>query len=84
MKDKRGLYYYPNVANKRFRTYVKEDRGQIWFHLYNADDPQLWETHGWVPYEAIEKAAALYEGKQFDPAVAYDLQLARALLSEDQ
>ena len=82
MQDERGLYYYPNAANKRIRTYVKEAGGQIWFRLYNADDPDLWEAHGWIPYDAIEKAAAQYSGKQFDPAVAYDLQLARVLLSE--
>ena len=67
MKDERGLYYYPNVANKRFRTYVKEDGGQIWFRLYNAADPKLWDAHGWVPHGAIEKAAAHYSGNQFDP-----------------
>lgn len=84
MRDERGLYYYPNVSNKRFRTYVKEADGQIWFRLYNADDPDLWNSHGWVPYDAIEKAAAQYTGRQFDPSVAYDLQLARALIAENE
>ena len=83
MKDERGLYYYPNAAIKHFRTYVKEADGQIWFRLYNSEDPKLWDAHGWVPYDAIKKAAATYSGKQFDPSVAYDLQLAQALLSEN-
>jgi hypothetical protein len=83
MQDERGIYYYPNVANKRFRTYVKEEGGQVWFRLYSADDPKLWEAHGWVPHGAIEKAAAQYSGNQFDPSLAYDLQLARALISEN-
>ena len=84
MKDKRGLYYYPNVTNKRIRTYVKKADGQIWFRLYNADDPQLWEAHGWVPYDAIQKAVTQYSGKQFDPTQAYDIDLARALIAEDK
>lgn len=83
MQDERGLYYYPNVTNKNFRTYVKEEGGQVWFRLYNADDPELWDAHGWVPHDAIERAAALYSGNQFDPSLAYDLQLARALLAEN-
>ena len=83
MKDERGLYYYPNAANKHFRTYVKEAEGQIWFRLYNSEDPELWDSHGWVPYNAIKKAAATYSGNQFDPSVAYDLQLAQVLLSEN-
>ena len=83
MKDDRGLYYYPNVANKKVRAYVKEQSGQIWFRLFNADDPKLWETHGWVPYDAIQKAAAQYSGKQFDPSLAYDIDLARALIDEN-
>lgn len=82
MKDQRGLYYYPNPANKRVRTYVRERDGEIWFRLYNADDPRLWEDHGWVPYGAIRKAAAAYRGENFDPAQAYDIELARALLAE--
>lgn len=82
MKDERGLYYYPNAANKRVRAYVKEEGGQIWFRLYSADDPKLWDAHGWVPYGAIEKAAAGYSGRHFDPSQAYDPVLARALIDE--
>lgn len=83
MQDERGLYYYPNVANKRIRTYVKEADGQVWFRLYNSDDPKLWEAHGWVPHGAIERASVQYKGNQFDPSRAYDIDLARVLLSEE-
>ncbi len=82
MKDKLGLYYYPFPANKRVRMYVRSHAaGEIEFRLWNQDDPQMWEEHGWVPYAAIEQAKAMYSGGPFDPNRAYDLSLARALLS---
>lgn len=84
MKDERGLYYYPNLSNKQFRTYVREAEGSVWFRLWNAEDPELWQAHGWVPWEAIEKAAELYTGDQFDPRQAYDLDLARTLIDEER
>ncbi len=82
MKDERGLYYYPNPVNKNFRTYVRRAEGTFWFRLYNAEDPQLWELHGWVPWEAIRQAAAIYQGNTLDPLKAYDIELAKALLDE--
>jgi hypothetical protein len=84
MKDKLGLYYYPNPLNKRVRTYVKEVSGQVFFRLWNADDTELWEDHGWVSYDAIRQASAMYTGDQFDPKEAYDIQLAQALLKEER
>jgi len=83
MKDKNGLYYYPFPQNKRVHMYVREGEGTIWFRLWNADDPQLWEKHGWVPYGAIKRAAAIYGGKNFAPNQAYDIELAKMLLSEN-
>lgn len=83
MKDKRGLYYYPFPQNKKARMYVREKDGAVWFRLWNADDPELWEEHGWVPYEAIKQARAMYDGDAFDPAKAYDLQAAEALIREN-
>jgi hypothetical protein len=83
MRDRRGLFYYPNPANKKIHMYVRQESGQICFRLWNADDPDLWREHGWVPYEAIRRAQAMYTGKKFDPAQAYDLDLARALLAEE-
>ena len=83
MKDKRGLYYYPFPRNKRVRMYVKEDDGEVFFRMWNTDDPQLWLDHGWVPYGAIKKAAAMYDNsKRFDPDRAYDIDIARSVLEE--
>lgn len=83
MKDELGLYYYPSAGNHRVRMYVKRESGAVWFRMWNADDPQLWEQHDWVPYEAIRRAAEIYTGKNFDPRRAYDIDAARALLDED-
>jgi hypothetical protein len=52
------------------------------FRLWNADDPKLWEEHGWVPYDAIRQAQAMYTGKGFDPRYAYDIEVAKALIKE--
>jgi hypothetical protein len=84
MKDKRGLFYYPFPLNRRVHMYVREEGGQILFRMWNAEDPALWEEHGWLPYGAIRRAADLYQGKPktFDPKQAYDLNLARALLKD--
>jgi hypothetical protein len=82
MKDERGLYYYPSPGNRRARMYVKAQDGVIWFRMWSADDPQLWEQHDWVPYGAILKAAEMYTGKNFDPRRAYDIEIAQALIAE--
>ena len=84
MKDKLGLYYYPNPLNKNFRIYVSEVNGEICFRMWNAEEPKLWDEHDWVPYEAIKKAAAMYEGDTLDPKQAYDIEIARALLKEEK
>ncbi len=86
MKDDRGLYYYPFPSNKKARMYVRELDGDICFRLWNSDDPELWVAHGWTPYEAIKQAAAMYKEQgqgDFDPKSAYDMKMARALLTED-
>jgi hypothetical protein len=83
MKDKLGLYYYPYPQNKRVHMYVMRQDDEVCFRLWSADDPQLWEHHGWVPYDAIQKAAGMYDKKSaFDPRQAYDLEIAEALLKE--
>ena len=83
MKDELGLYYYPFPQNTRVRMYVREAQGSVLFRLWNADDPKLWEEHGWVPYDAIRQAQAMYTGKGFDPRYAYDIEVARALIKEE-
>ena len=80
MKDDRGLYYYPNPLNKKFRMYIREIDGDVCFRLWNADDENLWEEHGWVPYDAVKQAATMFSGKDFNPNQAYDLGIARELL----
>jgi hypothetical protein len=62
--------------------YVRQGEDGIEFRLWNQDDEQLWEQHGWVPYDAIVKAQAMYEGGSFDPRVAYDHRLAKSLIEE--
>ena len=82
MKDDRGLYYYPSPGHHRERMYVKEAEGVVWFRMWDAADPTLWEQHDWVPYAAILRAAEMYDGKNFDPRRACDIEAARALLDE--
>ena len=84
MEDQRGRFYYPYPGNHRVRMYVRKVGDDICFRLWNADDEQLWEQHGWVPHEAIKQATALYTGKGFDPSTAYDIGVATELLSEDR
>ena len=84
MKDKIGLYYYPFPENKRVRMYVREKNGEVEFRMRNEDDPGIWNDHGWVPYSAIEKASAIYDGDAIDPKQAYDIEIARALVKEDR
>jgi hypothetical protein len=82
MRDDKGMYYHPFPLNRGVRMYVRETGGGICFRLWIADDPQMWKEHGWIPYDAIQEAAAVYEGK-FDPKSAYNIEIARQLLRED-
>ena len=84
MHDKRGFYYYPFTQNKNVRMYVRAKDGSVWFRLWNADDSKLWDEHGWVPYEAVKQARAIYDGDAFDPDQAYDLPIAQALIDENE
>jgi len=83
MKDDRGIYYYPFPQNKKVRMYVQNTDDMIHFRLWNEDDPELWAQHGWVPYDAILQAQAMYKQKNdFNPRQAYDLDIAKAALKE--
>ena len=84
MKDKNGLYYHPFPGNKQIRMYVRAGSKDIEFRLWNHEDPMLWTEHGWVPWLAIQKATVMYEGGKFNPQKAYDLDVAKALLKENQ
>lgn len=83
MKDDNGLYYYPFPSNKRVRMYVAKNEDGICFRMWNSDDPEMWENHGWAPYEAIQRAISMYKGKGFDPKLAYDIDIAKSLLREN-
>jgi hypothetical protein len=82
VKDDKGVYYYPFPQNKQVRMYVREDRGAVWFRLWNETDAALWDDHGWIPWEAVQQAMALKKPSSFNPEAAYDLDVARAVLSE--
>jgi hypothetical protein len=82
MRDHKGLYYYPNPANKKERMYVRENDGVIEFRLWNQDHPEIWEKHGWLDMDIIRRAARMYKGKGDNPLKLYDLDIARALLRE--
>ena len=83
MKDDKGLYYYPFPQNKRVRMYVHEVADDICFRMWNDEQPELWDEHGWVPYDAIQQAQVLYEKRGwFDPHRAYDIQIAKVLIRD--
>ena len=84
MQDDKGLFYYPFPQNKRVRMYVKDEEGQVWFRLWSQTDAELWDKHGWVPWDAIHKAKQLYKterpGGTFEADKAYDIEVARVIL----
>lgn len=84
MHDERGHYYYPAPENKRIRMYVRKSFGAVEFRMHNLDLPEVWERHGWVPYEEIQRAAAMYKerGRNADPLLLYDMRIAEELLRE--
>ena len=82
MQDDRGLYYYPFPENKQIRMYVIKMADDICFRMWNPDQPELWDEHGWVPYDAIKQAQAIYTGKGIDPKQAYDLEVAKEIIRE--
>lgn len=83
MKDDRGLFYHPQLQNKRVRMYVRKFGSEIQFRLWNQDIPELWEEHGWVPHEAIQQATKMYANKKFSPDQIYDINVAEGLLAEE-
>ena len=43
MKDERGLYYFPNAADRRARMYVRRgEDGGVQFRLWQSDHPEVW------------------------------------------
>ena len=65
--------------------YVRGDGDTVCFRLWNADDEQMWASHGWVPHPAIRQASAMFHKKKsFDPDRAYDIDVAKAILKEEE
>jgi hypothetical protein len=85
MKDSLGIYYYPSPLEKRVRMYVRKRYGQVEFRLWNSEHPEIWEGHDWIPYEAIEAAAAAYRNRKAgaDPLEMYDMNVANRLLADE-
>ncbi len=81
MQDDRGVYYHPFPRNRQTRVYVKKSKGTIWFRLWSSRTVELWDEHGWVPHNAIKKAASMFgNNNNFDPGVVYDIEVARELI----
>lgn len=86
MKDKNGLYYYPNPAETNIRVYVRQGTSGPEFRLWRQDMPEVWEKHEWLPIQVIEAAAKMYQqaqGNNSNPMQLYDRAVALALLKED-
>jgi hypothetical protein len=86
MRDERGLYYHPQPGNPKVRVYVRPGDGDVVeFRLWQAEYPEVWEKHDWIPLDVIRQAARLYRepgsGRAAgDPLTLYDETVARALL----
>lgn len=85
MKDERGVYYYPNPAEKLVRMYVRERYGDVEFRLWNQEHPEIWERHDWLPHEVVVEAAREYakRGAGADPLEMYDINVAKRLLKDE-
>ncbi len=84
MKDERGLYYYPDPADRKTRVYVSQVADEVHFRIWRSDHPEVWDRHGWVPFSAIQEAARMYKdmGRDSDPMLLYDISVAKVLLRE--
>lgn len=87
MQDERGHYYYAQAGNPKARVYVRLGEDTIEFRLWESDHPEVWEQHGWLPYEVISRAAKLYQAERnpdADPLKLYDITIAKNLLGGDK
>lgn len=88
MKDELGLYYYPQPGNVKAKVYVRKgNEGDIEFRLWEQEHPEVWERHPWLSIRVIEDAARLYREERnsaSNPLRLYDLDVARALLREEE
>lgn len=86
MKDDNGLYYYPDPSDTKTRVYVRQGAGGIEFRLWRSEHPEVWERHEWLQYEVLMAAASMYKerGSKADPLAFYDLNVAKALIKDDE
>lgn len=92
MKDERGLYYFPQPGNAKARVYVRRGAdGGVEFRLWEANHPEVWEEHPWLPTAVLRDAARLYRDERrgpgrgaADPLLLYDESVAEVLLREDE
>ena len=86
MKDEAGLYYHPDPSDPKTRVYVREGAAGIEFRMWRADHPEVWERHEWLVHDVLRAAVSLYKerGNTADPLAFYDLNVARALLKEEE
>lgn len=85
MRDERGIYYHAQAGNPKARVYVRKGPGgEIQFRLWFAEHPEAWEQHGWLGFDVIRQAAALYQKERnadADPLKIYDISIAKSLLA---
>ncbi len=88
MKDERGIYYYPELQNKKQRMYVRQNGSDIEFRMWDSEDSNVWENHIWLDMASLKKAADIYSShpnyKGRSPLHLYDLQLAQQLIIEEE
>lgn len=88
MKDQLGLYYHPRPGDNRVRVYVRKGPdGEAQFRLWQADMPQIYEQHDWLPHDFIAQAAKLYQSERnpgANPLWMYDINVARELIKQDE
>ena len=86
MRDKRGIYYYPIVGNKKIRMYVRPYEDEVAFRLFDSDNSETWEHHDWLPWSAINQAAELYKAEKrgsAPPLHLYDIEIAVRLIRDE-
>lgn len=88
MKDKRGIYYYPVLQNKKRRMYVRRADSNIEFRMWDSEEPDVWEDHDWLDMATIKKAAEIYSShpgyKGRSPLHLYDVEIARRLIKDEE
>lgn len=87
MQDARGLYYLPRPGIPAVRMYVRRALGgEVEFRMWDAEHEEVWTKHDWIPLSVIRMAAELFrsEHKDSDPVSLYDVDVAEALLREQE